>query len=160
MVGGARLLPILAAQVCPAWGRCFRTSLGRVAVEWPLGVRVVMAGYEYVSSEQLAGFDKYKVARALRIPLFLLVLASPRWLRSWHGPCHLVPRGSGQAGGRFSGGPAESWVFGVGVRESTLASPFTTGYPPGDRPFLRRLLDESIARKLPSLLNFIIIIIF
>ena len=72
-----------------------------------------MASYEYVSPEQLAGFDKYKVARAPRTPLALLVPASPRRLRGRRGLCHLVPRGSGQTGGTFSRGPAE-WDLGSG----------------------------------------------
>lgn len=123
-------------------------------------VRVVMAGYEYVSPEQLAGFDKYKVARGPRTPLSLLVPASPRRLRGRRGPCHLVPRGSGQAEGSFSVGPAECWGFGVGERGSILGPPLRLGTLPGDCLFLRRPVDESGAREFPSLLYFVIIIIF
>lgn len=102
--GRSSVLLILPAQFFPSLpSRClyFRSSSWIVAAEWALGVRVVMAGYEYVSLEQLAGFDKYKVVRAPQSPLSLLVPASPRRLRSWRGPCHLVPRGSGQVGGAF-----------------------------------------------------------
>lgn len=57
--------PALASLAHSVWCcACSIASSRRVAAEWALGFRVVMAGYEYVSPEQLAGFDKYKVARA------------------------------------------------------------------------------------------------
>lgn len=45
---------------------CFLTLSSSVAAaaEWAFSFRVIMAGYEYVSPEQLAGFDKYKVEKA------------------------------------------------------------------------------------------------
>lgn len=119
-----------------------------------------MAGYEYVSPEQLAGFDKYKVARALRTPLSLLGPASPGRLRIRRGPCHLVRRGSGRAGRRFFWGPAESWGFGVGVRGNTVGPPTRLSTLPRDGLCLRRPLGESGAREFSLLLYFIIIIIF
>lgn len=160
-VGRSSALLILSAQFSPSLPSecsCFRTLRWRVAAEWALGVRVVMAGYEYVSPEQLAGFDKYKVARAPWTPLSLLGPASPRRLRSWRGPCHLVRRGSGRAGRRFFWSPAETWGFGVGVRGSTVGPPPRLGTLPRDRLFLRRPLGESGAREFLLLLYFIIII--
>lgn len=121
-------------------------------------VRVVMASYEYVSPEQLAGFDKYKVARAPRTPLALLVPASPRRLRGRRGLCHLAPRGSGQTGGSFFGGPAECWGFGVGERGSILGPPLRLGPLPGDCLFLKGPLHGSGAGEFPWLLYFVIII--
>lgn len=124
----------------PGWSLFVYTSSRRVAVEWVLDVRVVMAGYEYVSPEQLAGFDKYKVVRAPRTPLYLLAPASPRRLRGRRGPCHLVPRGSGRAGGRFSRGLGAWGAPKASLRLSTL---------PGDCLFLRRPLRWEWSGRIP-----------
>lgn len=69
--GRSAPLPSLPAQALPSLQRavccsCFISRSQRVAAaaERAVGFRVVMAGYEYVSPEQLAGFDKYKVDRA------------------------------------------------------------------------------------------------
>lgn len=150
--------PVLSPAL-PSWCWRFRTLPCRVAAEWALGVRVAMAGYEYVSPEQLAGFDKYKVARAPRTPLSLLGPASPGRLRIRRGPCHLVRRGSGRAGRRFCWGPAESWGFwGWGAWEHRRpADP--TQHPPegiafsfGDRS--ARVERENDLRFFTSLLFF------
>lgn len=115
-------LPILAL---PVWCSCFRTSSRRVAAEWALGVRVVMAGYEYVSPEQLAGFDKYKVARGpADVPLPSrpgLSLAAEGQARSVS-PCAAWPWAGGLAG-VSPGGPAETRGLGVKVRGSILGPP-------------------------------------
>lgn len=69
-VRGGRSAPVpsLPAQALPTLHGALRCSrfISRsrrvaAAAEWAFGFRVVMAGYEYVSPEQLAGFDKYKV---------------------------------------------------------------------------------------------------
>lgn len=86
--------PLILTQ--PVWCSWFPASSRRVAAEWAFGVRVVMAGYEYVSPEQLAGFDKYKVARAPRTLLSLRVPASPRRLGAGAGRvtlCRVAPGG-------------------------------------------------------------------
>lgn len=69
-----------------------------------------------------------------------------------------MPRGSERAGGRLSGGPAETSGFGVRVRGSIPGPPPTLGTLPGDRLFRRRRLDESGTGEFPVLLYFIIII--
>lgn len=128
--------------------------------EWPLRVGVAMAGYEYVSSEQLAGFDKYKVSAG---PAGTPVPPRPglsQAAEERHGPCHLVPRGPGRAGGRFLRGSRGV----LGLWGSACVGPTPLGSPPGlgtlpDRPRLRRPLDEGRTRESPSLLYFIIIII-
>lgn len=53
--------PVFPSPAQPLRCSCFTVLSRRVAA---LGFRVAMAGYEYVSPEQLAGFDKYKVAWA------------------------------------------------------------------------------------------------
>lgn len=68
--------PSLCSAVCFS---CFIAPSLRVAAaaEWVFGFRVIMAGYEYVSPEQLAGFDKYKVERTGWVAPFPLVPAAP-----------------------------------------------------------------------------------
>lgn len=71
--GRSAPLPSLPAQAFLALHNavccsCF-IALSRsvaAAAEWAFSFRVVMAGYEYVSPEQLSGFDKYKVEKASR----------------------------------------------------------------------------------------------
>lgn len=107
VVGGARLSFYQYSQ--PSSPHPCRAGAGACALlrwgEWPLGVRVTMAGYEYVSAEQLAGFDKYKVARrAPRAPRCLPVPASPGRRRT--GAVRVTLRRvaqGGLAGRRFSG---------------------------------------------------------
>lgn len=98
VVGGARLLD---QHYQPSSPHPCLAGAGAVALpsgeslpqrEWPPRVRVAMAGYEYVSSEQLAGFDKYKVARAPRAPC-----------SSWSRP---LPGGGGSA---RSVSPCAAW---------------------------------------------------
>lgn len=99
---------------------CFTASSRTVAAEWALGFRVVMAGYEYVSPEQLAGFDKYKVARAGVRPS--LSLPRPRPGGCGAGAVRVtlcLPGGSVRVGRRFCGEPRVAGV-GVGERESIL----------------------------------------
>lgn len=59
----AQAFPVLHSAVCCS---CFIALSHSVAAaaERAFSFRVVMAGYEYVSPEQLAGFDKYKVEKA------------------------------------------------------------------------------------------------
>uniref|UniRef100_B4F7D7 Selenoprotein I n=2 Tax=Rattus norvegicus TaxID=10116 RepID=B4F7D7_RAT len=59
---------------------CFLTLSSSVAAaaEWAFSFRVIMAGYEYVSPEQLAGFDKYKYSALDTNPLSLYVM-HPFW---------------------------------------------------------------------------------
>uniref|UniRef100_A0A8C4M0E3 Ethanolaminephosphotransferase 1 n=1 Tax=Equus asinus TaxID=9793 RepID=A0A8C4M0E3_EQUAS len=68
--------PLILTQ--PVWCSWFPASSRRVAAEWAFGVRVVMAGYEYVSPEQLAGFDKYKYSAVDTNPLSLYIM-HPFW---------------------------------------------------------------------------------
>lgn len=98
--------------------------------EWPLGVGDAMAGYEYVSSEQLAGFDKYKVARAPRAPC-------SSWSRPLPGggglarsvsPCAAWPRAGWRAFLRGSRGVLGPWGGGA-WGHPRLAAP--TRHPPG-----------------------------
>ena len=82
-VGGAWLLYLLcppgSSQSCPA-GVVLLVSYLVVESRCRLGarVRVVMASYEYVSPEQLAGFDKYKYSAVDTNPLSLHVM-HPFW---------------------------------------------------------------------------------
>ena len=82
-VGGAWLLYLLcppgSSQSCPA-GVVLLVSYLVVESRCRLGarVRVVMASYEYVSPEQLAGFDKYKYSAVDTNPLSLYVM-HPFW---------------------------------------------------------------------------------
>lgn len=70
------------------------------AAEWAFSFRFVMAGYEYVSPEQLAGFDKYKVGEGeLAVAPLPRAPAAPWRLRGRRGPCHLVSA-AWRAGGR------------------------------------------------------------
>lgn len=86
-----------------------------------------MAGYEYVSSEQLAGFDKYKVARALRMPLFLLVLVAEELARSVS-PCAAWFRAGWRAFLRGSCQVLGLWSRGAWEHPSLA---FPTGTLPG-----------------------------
>lgn len=155
------ILPAHLFRSLPSQCLCFCIFSWLGAAEWELGVRVVMAGYEYVSPEQLAGFDKYKVARAPRTPLSLLSPAAPRRLRSRRDLCHLVPHGSVRAGGRLSGGPAESWGIGDGVRGSILGPLPRLGTSPG----VSSVPSETAPREwserinLASLLNLLLFLV-
>jgi hypothetical protein len=103
------------ARVFSAWSR-------RVAAvaEWALGFRVVMAGYEYVSPEQLAGFDKYKVVRVGGPPSPPSPRPRPGGGGRRRGPCHLVPDVWLRACWRqFLRGPASHG----GLRSGSLGKP-------------------------------------
>lgn len=125
-------LPILAQL---GWCSCLRTSSRRVAAEWPLGVRVVMAGYEYVSPEQLAGFDKYKVAPgpadAPLPPLPGLSQAAEGQAR-FVSPCAAWLRAGWRAFLRGSCRDLELWGQGAWGHPRPAA---LTWYPPGGLPF-------------------------
>lgn len=92
-------LVLHSAECCS----CFiaRSCSVAAAAEWAFSFRVVMAGYEYVSPEQLSGFDKYKVEKAGKRAVAPLARApaAPWPARGWRGPCHLVPA-AWRAGGR------------------------------------------------------------